>query len=46
MDLNTPIFAISRVVGWAAHVIEERFAGIEKSVEYIRTSLKDEQQLI
>lgn len=26
MDLNTPIFAISRVVGWAAHVIEEKFA--------------------
>ena len=25
-DLFTPIFAISRVVGWAAHVIEERFA--------------------
>ncbi|HJU13136.1 MAG TPA: citrate/2-methylcitrate synthase [Candidatus Nitrosotalea sp.] len=26
MDLNTPIFAISRVAGWTAHVIEEKFA--------------------
>ena len=26
MDMNTPIFAISRVAGWAAHVIEEKFA--------------------
>ncbi|MGI9568064.1 MAG: citrate synthase [Nitrosopumilus sp.] len=26
VDLNTPIFAISRVVGWAAHIIEEKFA--------------------
>ncbi len=26
LDLNTPIFAISRVVGWAAHIIEEKFA--------------------
>ena len=24
MDLNTPIFAISRVAGWAAHIIEEK----------------------
>jgi citrate synthase len=26
MDLNTPIFAISRASGWAAHIIEEKFA--------------------
>ena len=26
-DLFTPIFAIARVVGWAAHVIEEQFGG-------------------
>jgi citrate synthase len=26
MDLNTPIFAISRSAGWCAHVIEEKFA--------------------
>jgi citrate synthase len=26
MDLNTPIFAISRIVGWSAHIIEEKFA--------------------
>ena len=26
MDLNTPIFALSRCAGWAAHVIEEKFA--------------------
>ncbi len=27
MDLFTPVFALSRVSGWCAHVIEERFAG-------------------
>ena len=26
MDLNTPIFALSRAAGWAAHIIEEKFA--------------------
>jgi len=26
MDLNTSIFAISRIAGWASHVIEEKFA--------------------
>src|SRR5215210_1548874 len=26
VDLNTPIFAISRISGWAAHIIEEKFA--------------------
>ena len=26
MDFNTPIFAISRSAGWAAHIIEEKFA--------------------
>jgi len=26
MDLNTPIFALSRSAGWAAHIIEEKFA--------------------
>ena len=26
MDLNTPIFAVSRVAGWAAHILEEKFA--------------------
>lgn len=27
VDLFTPIFAISRVAGWAAHVLEEQFGG-------------------
>jgi citrate synthase len=27
VDLFTPVFAISRIAGWCAHVIEEQFAG-------------------
>jgi citrate synthase len=27
VDLFTPVFAIARVAGWAAHVIEEQFGG-------------------
>ena len=26
LDLMTPIFAISRIAGWCAHIIEEKFA--------------------
>jgi citrate synthase len=27
MDFFTPVFAVARVAGWAAHVIEEQYAG-------------------
>jgi len=27
IDIFTPVFAIARIAGWAAHVIEEQFAG-------------------
>lgn len=26
VDINTPLFAISRIAGWNAHIIEEKFA--------------------
>lgn len=29
VDLFTPVFAISRIAGWSAHVIEEQFGGAE-----------------
>ena len=31
MDLNTPIFALSRIAGWSSHVIEEKFAEARQS---------------
>jgi citrate synthase len=27
VDLFTPVFAIARIAGWCAHVVEEQFAG-------------------
>jgi len=27
IDLFTPVFAVSRIAGWAAHIMEEQFAG-------------------
>ncbi|MDI9515102.1 MAG: citrate/2-methylcitrate synthase [Clostridiaceae bacterium] len=45
MEMNTPIFAVSRVVGWCAHIIEENLNGgriirpayknIKRAKEYI-----------
>ncbi|MDP2644800.1 MAG: citrate/2-methylcitrate synthase [Desulfobacterales bacterium] len=35
LDFFTPVFAIARIAGWVAHVIEEQFAGAaEKPVLY------------
>jgi citrate synthase len=35
-DLFTPIFAVSRVSGWSAHVIEEKFAEAQPKPELYR----------
>lgn len=35
LDLFTPVFAVSRIAGWAAHILEEQFAdAAEKPVLY------------
>lgn len=36
VDLFTPVFAISRISGWAAHVIEEKFAEAQPKAELYR----------
>lgn len=34
VDLFSPVFAIARVAGWTAHVLEEQFAGAAKPALY------------
>jgi len=36
VDLFTPVFAISRILGWAAHIIEEKFAEAQPKAELYR----------
>ncbi len=36
IDLFTPVFAISRVSGWTAHIIEEKFAEAQSKPELYR----------
>jgi citrate synthase len=36
VDLFTPVFAMSRISGWAAHVIEEKFAEAQPKPELYR----------
>jgi len=38
MDLFTPVFAVSRIAGWAAHVMEEQFAGASDKPALYRPS--------
>jgi citrate synthase len=35
-DLFTPVFAVSRISGWAAHIIEEKFAEAQSKPELYR----------
>lgn len=35
-DLFTPVFAVSRIAGWGAHVIEERFAEAQEKPQLYR----------
>jgi citrate synthase len=36
VDLFTPVFAISRISGWSAHIIEEKFAEAQPKPELYR----------
>ena len=36
LDLFTPVFAISRIAGWTAHIIEEKFAEAQPKTELYR----------
>ena len=36
LDLFTPVFAVSRISGWAAHIIEEKFAEAQPKPELYR----------
>lgn len=29
LDLMTPLFAVARVAGWCAHIMEEQFADVQ-----------------
>jgi len=35
-DLFTPVFAISRISGWSAHIIEEKYAGAQPKANLYR----------
>jgi citrate synthase len=35
-DLFTPIFAMARIVGWAAHIIEEKLAEAQDKPQLYR----------
>ena len=36
IDIMTPVFAISRIAGWCAHIIEEKFAEAQDKPELYR----------
>ena len=36
LDLFTPVFAVSRISGWAAHIVEEKFAEAQPKPELYR----------
>lgn len=38
IDMFTPVFAVSRIAGWAAHIIEEQFAGASDKPALYRPS--------